>query len=169
MNTPKDSFSRPMSSRKLRYFIEQALPIVGMAIVFGGAMLITDILWRVIVVAVGLLLVEIAVWNLASRILPNSRQYVPFRNEVDRFIQLARSLNAAAVTLAEEETAPERRIFDTVRDDMVAAVNRMAGMAGKTEAQSGHQSAVVDLARSEAVTSEDDAGPQEPERPPSRG
>ena len=161
MNPPKGALSRPRPSRRLRYFLEQSLPVVGMVIVFGGAMLITDILWRVIVVAVGLLLVEIAVWNVASRILPNSRQYFPLRHEIDRFIQLARRLNAAAVTLEEEDTVPGRRIFDIVRDDMVAAVHRMAGMAGKTELQPDHQPTVVDLAGSEAVTS-GDGGPQNP-------
>ena len=168
MNPPKGTPSRRRPTRRLRYVIEQALPVVGMVIVFGGAMLITDILRRVIVVAVGLLLVEIAVWNLASRILPDSRQFVPLRNEIDRFIQLARSLNKAAVTLETEDTVPGRRIFDTIRDDMVAGVHRMAGIAGKTEGQPDHQPAVVDLARSEAVTSED-TGPQDRERPPSRG
>ena len=102
MNPPKSTLSPRRPARRLRYVIEQALPVVGMVIVFGGAMLITDILRRVIVVAVGLLFVEVAVWNVASRILPDSRQFVPLRNEIDRFIQLARSLNAAAVTLEEK-------------------------------------------------------------------
>ena len=168
MNAPKGALSGRRPTRRLRYFLEQALPVVGMVIVFGGAMLITDILRRVIVVAIGLLLVEIAVWNVASRILPNSRQYLPLRVEIDRFIQLARRLNAAAVTLEQEDTVPGRRIFATIRDDMVAAVHRMAGMAGKTEAQPDHQPAVVDLTGSEAVTS-GDTGPQDRERPPSRG
>ena len=100
-------------------------------------------------------IVEIAVWNVASRILPNSRHYVPLREEIDRFIQLARRLNSVAVSLAKEETVVERKAFDLARDDMRESVQRMVGLAGKVEHQPDHQPAVVDLTRADAVTSED--------------
>ena len=60
---------------------------------------------------------------------------------------------------------PAWRTFDTVRDDMVEAVHRIASMAGKTANEPDDGPAVVDLALSEAVVSED-ARPQDPERPP---
>ena len=118
-------------------------------------MIITDILTRVLVVALGLLFVEIAVWNVASRMLPNSRTYLPLRGEIDRFIELARCLNTEAVSLETEETVVARRAFDIARDDMLESVQRMVSMAGKAEYQPGHQPAVVDLARPNAATSED--------------
>ena len=153
--------SRPTPSRRARYVVGQLLPVVGV----GGTMLVTDILRRVLVVAVGVLMVEVAVWNVANHILPDSRSYLPLRNEIDRFIQLARRLNAAAVSLAQGETVPARRTFDTVRDDMVEAVHRIANMAGKTANEPDDEPAVVHLAPPEAVPFED-ARPQDPERPP---
>ena len=81
------------------------------------------------------------------------------------FIRLARRLNAAAISLAQEETVPARRTFDTVQDYMVETVHRMASIAGKTEDEPDHEPAVVDLTLSEVVTPED-ARPQDPARPP---
>ena len=141
--------------RRIRYFVGQIFPLVGMVIIFGGTMLLTDILQRVLVVAVGLFFVEIAVWNLASGILPNSRQYMPLREEIDRFIQLARRLNTVAISLEQEETVAARRAFETTRDDMLEAVQRMVSMAGKEENQPDHRPAVVDLTGSGAETSGD--------------
>ena len=165
MNPTNGALKGLRPSRRIRYIVGQTLPVVGMLIIFGGTLLVTDLLQRVLVVAVGLLLVEIAVWNVASRILPNSRQYTPLREEIDRFIQLARRLNRVAVSLAKEEAVVERRAFDTARDDMLESVQRMVSMAGKVEHQPGHQPAVVNRTGADGVTSED-ADPQDSARPP---
>ena len=64
-------------------------------------------------------------------------------------------LNAAGVSLAQGETVAMRSAFDSIRSDMVAAVDRIAAAAGKTGKNTGSGPDVIALTMSEPGTSEE--------------
>lgn len=120
--------------RTLRNVIVKALPIVGMFIVIGAALLIPDgsLPTRVVLVVVGLLVVEASVWKLADPLLPSERQFFALRQEGDRFIRLIRELNRAALA-AKPRPAHLDPGVEAVKGRMLASVDRMVDVAGKTE------------------------------------
>jgi hypothetical protein len=124
--------------RTLRNVIVRALPIVGMFIVIGAALLIPDssLPTRVVLVVVGLLVVEASVWKLADPLLPSERQYHALRQEGDRFIRLIRELNRAALVAAPGAAAPSPEM-QAVKGRMLESVDRMMEVAGKTEDEVG--------------------------------
>jgi hypothetical protein len=120
--------------RTFRNLIVKILPIVGMFIVIGGALLIPDssLTTRVVLVVVGLLVVEASVWKLADPLLPSERQYFALRQEGDRFIDLIRELNQAALAARQDSPGLDSGVA-AVRARMLESVDRMVEVAGKTE------------------------------------
>ena len=118
--------------RTFRRAIELGLPILGMAVVFGGVLFIppTSLQIQVLVVLVGVLILEAGVWGLTGKILPNERRFVALRDEGDHFINLIPNLNAAALARkAGLEGSDER--FEEALAAMHTSVERMAGVAGE--------------------------------------
>ena len=118
--------------RTFRRAIELGLPILGMAVVFGGVLFVppTSLQIQVLVILVGVLILEAGVWGLTSQILPNERHYIALRDEGDHFINLIRNLNAAALARkAGLEGSDEH--FEEALAAMHASVERMAGLAGE--------------------------------------
>jgi hypothetical protein len=120
--------------RTFRNLIAKTLPIVGMFIVIGGALLIPDssLPTRVILVVVGLLVVEASVWKLAEPLLPSERQFFALRQEGDQFIRLIRELNQAALAARPGPAGLDPDVA-AVRARMLESVDRMVEVAGKTE------------------------------------
>lgn len=118
--------------RTFRRTIEIALPVVGTGIVLLAVLLIIDLRAQLIAVLFGLLLVEMGVWGLARTLLPNERQYLELRTEVDHFIDVVRAMNAITVEAqaAGEPPGPARA---QLADEMYASVERMLEAAGKTD------------------------------------
>ena len=113
--------------------IDLGLPAVGVAIVLtavmagGGG-------WMALWMAVaGLLLVEAGTWRLGSRMF-HERRYAPLRDEIGRFIGLARRLHHAAARVLADPTPEARENVSRAVAAMHASVDRMAAVAGRTEA-----------------------------------
>lgn len=112
--------------------VDAGLPLLGVAIVLA-AVVLGGGGWRAIWMAVsGLLLVEAGVWRLGSRVM-YERRYMPLRQEVRRFIGLARDLHHAT-TAAREGGLQAQADLDRTLAAMRASVDRMAAVAAKTEA-----------------------------------
>ena len=118
--------------RTVRRVVELGLPILGMAVVFGGVLFVppTNLQVQIVVVLVGVLILEAGVWGLTSQILPSERHYRALREEGDHFITLIRDLNSAALARkAGFEGGDEH--FEEALAAMHASVERMAGAAGE--------------------------------------
>ncbi len=118
--------------RTFRRAIELGLPILGMAVVFGGVLFVppTNLQMQIVVVLVGVLLLEAGVWGLTGQILPNERHYRALREEGDHFITLIRDLNSAALARKEGLEGSDEG-FEEALAAMHASVERMGGFAGE--------------------------------------
>ncbi|HUH12340.1 MAG TPA: hypothetical protein VMK65_04490 [Longimicrobiales bacterium] len=119
--------------RAIRRLVDTALPVLGTLIVLGGVLFVYDLMARVAVVVVGLLLVEVGVWKLANPLLPNERRFHALRDEVDRFIQLVRGLNQAALRRIAERSPESEQAFEEARAELHASVERISVYAGRTD------------------------------------
>jgi hypothetical protein len=122
--------------RTLRKVIDISLPFAGVAVVLGAVLFMReDLRMQIAVVGLGMLLIEVGVWKGAHRLLPSERKYLALRVEGDLFIKLLRQLNAAALALRENDSPERHEAFEEVRDAMRQTVERMAHVAGKTDAE----------------------------------
>ena len=116
--------------RKIRRFIENAMPLLGMGIIFGSVLFgPSSLQLQVFLVLLGILILEAGVWGLTSGLLPNERRYLELRAEGDHFLGLIRILNQAAVARNNGEESDER--FRNTRAQMHTSVERMGEVAGK--------------------------------------
>ena len=99
--------------------------IVGAIVVASSITMLDNLpLWFTTVI-VGLLILQAGAWYAAHPFLTSERRYYGLRAELDRFIDLVRQLNLAAVD-------PEaRENFDRVKAQMQESVEAMARLAGK--------------------------------------
>ena len=121
--------------RRLLRIIDAVVPIVGVLIVLGAVLFVLQLRVQVALVVVGLLLVQVGVWKVASQMLPDERRFTALRREVDSFIDLVRLLNRAALALRADESVRTRQEFDAVRSALHDAVDQMVAVAGKDEAE----------------------------------
>lgn len=150
MSSPT-TYRRPPRARVAR-FLDSVLPVLGVAVVLSAVALGGGgwgLIWMAVV---GLLMVEAGVWRLGSRMM-NERRYLPLREEVQRFIGLARELNRRSAPLARPDAASAR---DEGLKETIAALHdsldRMVSVAGKTqeEVEAAGSSMDVPPARIEA-------------------
>ena len=121
--------------RTFRKAVAVGLPIMGMVLVFLAILLPSislDLQIQILVVLVGILMIEAGVWRLTAKILPNERQFLALRAEVDAFIGLVRNLNNQGVALQAGETPEVRGRFEEAKAAIHASVDRMGEVAGKT-------------------------------------
>jgi hypothetical protein len=130
-----DREAKPSSVRILRKAIQTILPFLGVLVVIGAVFFVRELRLQMVLVVCGLLLVEVGVWKCAQTILPNERKFHTLRFEVEAFIRLVRRLNTAALALKETPAPEHQRTFEDVRDAMRQAVERIADVAGKTDAE----------------------------------
>ena len=107
------------------------MPVMGMIIVFAAVLLIppANLQIQLVVVLVGVLLIEAGVWGLTNPFLPNERQYVQLREEVDDFIDLVRQLNSAAVDRGPRREVADKEFNETL-EELHASVRKMGRLAG---------------------------------------
>lgn len=110
----------PLSVRKA---VNSVLILGGVAIIAVQILMIAETGNEMLVVAIGIMMVYMGVWDLASRLLPNRRVYRRFRSDVDEFLDLARELNALA---ADGDTAGVQR----TRARMVESIDQLVETAG---------------------------------------
>ncbi len=120
--------------RTIRKAVELGTPILGMVTVFAAVLLIppANLQIQLVTVLVGVLMIEAGVWGLTSPFLPNERQFLFLREEVDDFIDLVRQLNKAAVDRrsSRESTDEAEEAFEATLADLHTSVRRMGQLAG---------------------------------------
>lgn len=111
----------------LRTVIDQFVMLIGVVLVVGPVTLVEDSLLLLGSILVGMSLIGVGVWRLASQMLPDRRVYIGLRDEVERFIGLVRRLNSHALTGNEA-------LKEDVRAAMHESVDRMFDLAGDADA-----------------------------------
>jgi hypothetical protein len=106
-----------------------------MLVILGAVLFGQELRTQIVVTTLGMVLMEVGVWRLAQRLLPSERQYLALRAEVDRFLQLVRHLNAAALARKAHDTPETHQAFAHVYQEMQHAVAQMAMLGGKTDAE----------------------------------
>ncbi|MEL7084923.1 MAG: hypothetical protein AAF268_03055 [Cyanobacteria bacterium P01_A01_bin.3] len=101
--------------------------LTGLLIVYGGFILLSNDIHKLIAVTIGLVFLEIGLWYGANPVLTSERRYKALRHEVDRFINLTRELNKAVVQGMSQEDV------DLVKNAMHSSVELMGQLAGKTQ------------------------------------
>ncbi len=117
--------------RTIRKAVELGTPILGMLTVFGAVLLIppANLQIQLVTVLVGVLLIEAGVWGLTTPFLPNERQFLSLREEVDDFIDLVRQLNNAAIDRRLNREGTEEA-FEAALANLHTSVRRMGQLAG---------------------------------------
>ena len=127
--------TRQSGLRALRKTLDTGLPLVGVAFIIGAVLFMQELFAQIAVVTVGILLLEAGIWKLAHQLLPGERTYLALRLEVDQFIALVRGLNEAALQVRAHNAPASQQAFEEIQAAMHQAVERMAQVAGKTEAE----------------------------------
>ena len=112
--------------RLLRNVIDRLVIYSGVLLVLGMVLFAQASMMQTALVLVGLLLVQLGVWRVASALLPNMRTNQPLRDEVDRFIGLVRKSYRAAKakdvsafeTVADKLRARTEGVIDAARRDL---------------------------------------------------
>jgi hypothetical protein len=122
--------------RVIRKGIDIGLPLLGVAVILAAVLIVRDHLsLQLAIVGLGMVVLELGVWKAAHRVLPTGRRYLALRAESDQFLQLVRELNRAALAVSRKDSQAHKQAFEEVRDAMRKSVERMAAVAGKTNAE----------------------------------
>jgi hypothetical protein len=110
----------------LRTTIDQFIMLGGVALIVAPVTILNDSLVLLAFVLLGISMIAVGVWNLGSQLLPDRRVFTGLRQEVERFIDLVRRLNAHAM-------AENVALMEEARAAMHESVDRMFGMAGEPD------------------------------------
>jgi hypothetical protein len=144
------SMAPASSSRRLRRWrrrLDPCVSVLGILVILGAVLFSQELRTQILVTTCGIVLMEVGVWRLAQRLLPSERQYKALRAEVDRFLQLVRHLNTAALARKAHDAPQTHQAFAQVYQEMQQAVARMATLAGKTDAELAAEKAQEPLRR----------------------
>jgi hypothetical protein len=122
---------RANGMRGIRRFSQLVLTLGGGALVVYAMYYLPTLRERVLYASLGLVIMEVGIWQVTSFLFPNDRAYKPLRKETDYFLKLVRRLNRAAVA-AERGSENARVEIDRVYEDMHHSVERMKMLAGVT-------------------------------------
>ncbi|UCC71852.1 MAG: hypothetical protein JSV86_15970 [Gemmatimonadota bacterium] len=111
--------------RTFNKYIGLGTAVLGMAIVLSSFLFLRNLFAWYATIMIGLLIVLAGFLYGAHPFLTSERRYFALREEVDRFIDLVRRLNAAAVAVGTEGE------FEQVKVEMLKSVERMAELAGR--------------------------------------
>lgn len=119
-----------------RKVVNIGLPFVAVAAILGAVLFVRDNLsLQVAIVGAGMLGLEVGTWRLRQQVLLNKRKDLALRAQGDQFIKQLRELHAAATAMRQNDSAEHHQAFERARDAMRQSVERMAAMAGKTDAE----------------------------------
>jgi hypothetical protein len=122
--------------RRIRGSFHLALTTAGTVLVIWSVMTIEPLYDRLLVVALGLVLIEAGIWRITQSLFPNERNFKPLRKETDFFVTLVRRLNRAAVS-AQRGSAGAADDLVQINEEMHHSVDRMLRLAGLTEEDLG--------------------------------
>ena len=126
-------WSQKIKVRPLRIILDRSLRILGMVLVVGAILLGRSIYSQLAVGLVGLMCIELGVWQLAHRLLPNDRRFHALRRELDAFVECSRQLNQAALAIQINDTPEQRAAFDDLRRALHRSVDVISEVAGKRQ------------------------------------
>lgn len=112
--------------RRLRLVIDRIVTHGGALVVLSAIVVVDASLNQVVLVLLGLLLVQLGTWRIASRVLPSSRTNPRLRDEVDQFLVSVRELfrlandnqSANFDTLAEGLRGQTDGVIEAARRDL---------------------------------------------------
>lgn len=122
--------------RRIRGSFHLALTLGGTLLIAYAVMYVGGMYDRMLVVALGLVLIEAGIWRVTQSLFPNDRNFRPLRKETDYFITLVRRLNRAAVN-AQRGSGSAVHDLAQVHDEMHHSVDRMLRIAGLTDEDLG--------------------------------
>lgn len=125
-----------MTMRRIRGSIHVALTIAGTVVILYAVLYIEPMYERMLVVALGLVLIEAGIWRVTQSLFPNERSFTPLRRETDYFITLVRRLNRSALAAQRGSESAERDLTE-LQDELHHSVERMIRLAGLTEEDLG--------------------------------
>lgn len=106
--------------------LNRLMAVGGAVVILLQVAFITSSRLEVTVVLTGILINQIGVWGLASRLMPERRKYMLLRAEVRHFLGLVTKLNESAV-------AGDDQKLQITRSAMLESVERMVPVAGIEE------------------------------------
>lgn len=122
--------------RSVRRFTQLLLTLTGTGLALYAVMRIDALYDRMLVSVLGLLLMQIGIWQITASLLPNQREYRPLRKETDYFLSLLRRMNRAAVA-AENGSSYAAAEVERLHTELHHSVDRMLRLAGRTEEHLG--------------------------------
>ena len=122
--------------RTIRRLSQFLLTLIGGSLVILAVYRIEQLYTRVLVAALGLLIMELGIWQVTQKFFPNEREYKPLRQETDYFLQLVRRLNRAALH-AQHGSATALDDLERLEGEMHHSIERMRRIAGYTEEELG--------------------------------
>ena len=105
--------------------------LVGVIIILTTVIMVAESVSTVVMVAIGILLLEVSIWYAANPIFTNGRQYLGLRSELDRFIDSVRQLNRVATR---PDTEDEVKRINAEMHESVDSMVRMAGSSAQDKA-----------------------------------
>lgn len=124
--------------RRIRRFTQLLLTFLGSGIVLYAVLVIEPVYDRVLTAVLGLLLLELGIWEVTRALFPSQRVFRPLRKETDYFLTLVRRMNAAA---AKAGSIGAHQEIDRLHEEMHHSVDRMRRLAGQTENDLGYRAA----------------------------
>ena len=118
--------------RSIRRFSQIFLTVAGTATVIYAVTRVDALRDRVLIASLGLIVMELGIWQITRVFFPNEREFRPLREETDYFLKLVRRLNTAAIRLQKGSNNAQTDI-QRLREEMNHSVDRMCRLAGRTE------------------------------------
>ena len=112
--------------RGLRQVVDRIVVYGGVIVVLSAIVVVETSGAQVVLVLVGLLLVQLGIWRIASRVLPGTRTNQRLRDEVDQFLAAVKELyrlandnqSANFNTLAEGLRGQTDGVIEAARRDL---------------------------------------------------
>lgn len=144
----------PRGMRSIRRFTQVVLSILGAGVVAFAVYRIEDVYERALIAALGLIVMELGIWQVTRAFFPNEREFKPLRHETDFFLKLVRRMNRAAL-LAEGGSDAALEELERLEDEMHHSIARMRRLAGRTAEELGLEAlpSVPESSASRAVAS----------------
>ena len=132
---PKSSKNRKKLTRTHIDWIDNGFMFLGTVIVIGAIVLLNDFSGQIITAGVGILMIGIGIGRYTSQYFVRQRNYNALRSEFYWFHSLVPKLNDAALSVKEADVPEVQQAFEDIHEAMRESVERMADVAGKTDAE----------------------------------
>lgn len=122
--------------RRIRRLTQLLLTLIGTGIVVFAVVRIEATYERMLMAALGLVLLEAGIWEFTRSLFPNEREYKPLRKETDYFLTIVRRLNRAGIR-AHANAPGALDEVNRLHQEMHHSVDRMRRLAGLSDEELG--------------------------------